>query len=387
MARADEFIFGYSRGKVDNKDVCKLTNTLLRLGICSDVTKDGDFTLRQKDRARFLSSAKSRLRFSLSEPLGIHGFILKNKHRYGLFAALITLVIIFAFTGSLVWDVRISGNVALSASEVENTLSQTGLCVGSRWHSIDKNELEASLLATHPEIAWISVNRRGTVAYVELIESENVLHKEETAPLYSNIVAECDGVIEEIAVKSGEAMVKVGDVVRKGDVLISGVIANELGVRFCRAQGTVRAHAVTDVKTEIGREISLKTEIGRRVAQVRILIFNFSVNIFKNYRNCGNNCDIIEETKKFALFGGAELPVSLKKTYVTEYKQEIRRLSDGEMASLASQQLDDLIRMRFCDADIIKLRTSGEFDDGVYRLTTRVVYSTDIGIESAIEIN
>ena len=39
--------------------------------------------------------------------------------------------------------------------------------------------------------------------------------------LFSNIVADRDGIIEEITVKKGYATVKPGDVVKKGDILIS----------------------------------------------------------------------------------------------------------------------------------------------------------------------
>ena len=87
------------------------------------------------------------------------------------------------------------------------------------------------------------------------------------------------------------------------------------------------------------------------------------------------------------LFGGAELPISLKKTYVIEYSECTRTLSESETVSQARQELDSLIRSEFKDADVIKMRTYGEFADGVYRITTRVVYSADIGKESTIEIN
>ena len=387
MARLDEYIFGYSRGKVDSSDVCKLTNVFLRLGICTHIGACGDFTIRAKDVRRFSSYAKSKVRFALSEPLGVRGFIVRNRRKYGFFAALITVAVLFILTRGLVWDVRVSGNATVSDTAVLKTLGDYGLAVGSRWSAVDKNVLEATLLSTHPEIAWISVNRRGTVAYVELIESENIGKEEVSAPTYSNIVAQRDGVIEEIAVKSGEAMVKVGDVVRAGDVLISGVTDNEIGVRFCRAVGSVRAQSVTDVEVEISRSVSEKTEIKRRIAQVRVLLFNFSINIFKNYGNCENSCDIIEVTKEFALFGRYKLPFSLNTTYLSEYSESVCTLTDDEMVLTAKAELYELIQSQFRSADVIKLRTDGGFDGDVYRITTRVVYSSEVGKESAIEIN
>lgn len=57
----------------------------------------------------------------------------------------------------------------------------------------------------------------------------------------SNIVASADGVVDRVIVVSGRALVKTGDVVRKGDVLIIGEYQNgEETFAPCRAVGEVR---------------------------------------------------------------------------------------------------------------------------------------------------
>ena len=387
MARLDEFIFGYRIGKVSPDSLPKLINTALRLGICSDVTSDGEFTVKEKDKARFTSATRAKMRFELGEPLGFFGFLVRNKKRYGVLLAMLLSTALLLLSRSLVWDVRISGNESLSELAVEDALSEAGFGIGTLWRKADKNEIETAVLSNNPEIAWISLNRRGTVAYVELIESENVGIREEIAPLYSNIVADRDGVIEEITVKSGEAMVKVGDVVRAGDILISGVIENDSGVRFCRAVGSVRASGVTEISAEATRSTAEKTAISRRIAEVHLLLFNFSINIFKNYGNCENGCDIIEEIRDFALFGRCKLPISLEKTYAVEYTELSRVRSDSEMTAEAKKILDASISAVLKEADVVRLSTSGGFSGDSYRLTTRVVYVSEIGKESAIEIN
>ena len=387
MARLDEYVFGYEKGNAEPCDAIRVANAMLHLGMCSEISPSGKFTLRHRDRSRFLAYARARVRFALSDTLGLYGFLLGLRHRYGLISAFLIASLILILTRTLVWDVRISGNFSLPESAVEETLSESGLAVGTPWRRVDVGTIEATLLSTHPEIAWISVNRRGTVAYIELIESENVGYSEDIAPLYSNIVADRDGVIEEITVKSGEAVVKVGDVVRAGDVLISGIIQNEGGVRFCRAQGEVRAHSVTDITAEVYRNVTERIETGRHLHQARVIIFNFSINIFKNYGNCENTCDIIEETKDFSLFGRYKLPILLKRTYSYEYTEHQLSLADDEMIAIAKSTLDDKMRQELQHADVIKLRSEGGFSGDVYRITTRVVYSSEIGRESEIEIS
>lgn len=387
MANLDERIFGYHSCKVDPKDNGKLLNSLLKLGICADVRADGKFSLRKRDAERFISHAGNRLHFEISRPLGLYGFILRARHRYGVFLALFIAVVIYVFSFGRVWDVRVSGNVKLSDFAVEEALSESGLSVGSRWKKVDKNVVENELLKSNPGIAWISVNRRGAVAYVEVIESENLGRQEDAGYPFSNIVADRDGVIEEITVESGSAVVKAGDVVRKGDILISGVIENENGVTFCRAQGSVRAKNVATVTAEAMGETTAKTPKSKRLTEYRIVIFDFSINIFKNYRNCGNSCDIIKENRKIALFSKYRLPIRIEKVHAVTYEETSYTRSPEEMASYAKRELDGKIYSMFKDADVLKLRTEGELRDGVYLMTARVVYSTDIGRERAIEIH
>ena len=387
MARLDEFIFGYYKGSVSADDSCKLANLMLKQGICSSIDPTGKFSLSQKDLSRFLSGSRGKIRYDIGSPRGIYGFIRQNRQRYGLFISLILTLILAVISSGLVWDVRISGNERLPDYVIENALSNVGFGVGTSWRSIDKNVIESELLIEREDIAWISVNRRGTVAYVEVIESENVGNREDAGPLYSNIVADRDGVVEEITVQSGVANVKIGDVVKKGDVLISGVVENESGTTFCRAQGYVRAESVCDVVAFAERETVEKSVIGKSTLYIKLVLFNFSINIFKNYGNYENTCDIIEEIRGFALFDKYELPIRIEKAYAYEYTNQAYIRSDDEIIATAKQELDSKIYTVFKDADVLKLRTVGEFYDLGYRLTSRVVYSAEIGKESAIEIN
>ena len=387
MARLDERILGYHKGEVAPEDNCKLVNSMLRLDVCAKVKPSGEFSISSRDKAKLIAYLKSKIRFKLGKTLGLYGFLLDIRHRYGVLIGLVITALFFAFSSRLVWDIRISGNERLSDYEIESALLDLDLHVGSRFLKIDKNAIETEMLSKNKDIAWISVNRRGTVVYVEIIESENIGLTEEEGYPFSNIVADRDGVIEEITVDSGIAAVKVGDVVKKGDILISGVIENERGVTFCRASGSVRASGVIDVSAESLAEITEKTPKRHRLKELRLILFNFSINIFKNYGNSGEGCDIIRENRKIALFDKFRLPIKIEKAYAVEYAQTTRTRSHDEMTDVAKRELDGKIYSMFKDADILKLRTTGEFLDGVYRVTSRVVYSSDIGKESAIEIN
>ncbi len=386
MVRLDAFIFGYRRVKVAREDIDKLANILLKLGINADISYDGEVILRERDVGAFLPLAKRKLHFTIGELSGIPGYLCRYSRRYGIIAALLIVLVLNVILSELVWDIRIDGNERISDTEVTELLRESGFEIGDVWRAEDKNRIEAHLLSKCPDIAWLSINRRGTVAYVQISESENVGRDDgEEEFTYCNVIADRDAVIEEITVKRGIAAVKAGDVVKKGDLLISGVIENERGVTLCHAEGSVRGVSLERLTAQTPREDVIRVYDERKLCEIRLNIFKFSINIFKNYRNHKSDCDIIENEKEYTLFGKASLPFSVTRFYARHYSDVPVTRTDTEMAQLAADRLGEITESFLRNADVIKLKTYGRFDADTYVMTSEVVYCTEIGEESVIE--
>ena len=101
-------------------------------------------------------------------------------------------------------------------------MEESGLFVGGWIPALDTDRVEQTLLTDAKGIAWVSVNLKGTVAYVQL---RPLLSPKETdaSGQPANLVAAEDGVIESVRLMSGDVKVKPGDIVRKGQLLIGGV--------------------------------------------------------------------------------------------------------------------------------------------------------------------
>ena len=387
MVKIDEYLFGYRRLKVCEEDLPKVVNILLKLSISSEVSADGEFVLRERDFKRFAAYGAGRIRYTCSDTLGLFGFLKRLRRRTGVISALSLFFAVYFLLSSFVWDVRIEGNAEIKEATIIADLDNEGFGVGDIWRRIDKNAIETDFLSKNPEISWISINRRGTVAYVRIVESENVGLKEENAPQYSNIVADRDAVIKEIIAEKGVAVVKPGDVVRKGDVLISGVAETESGTLFCRAEGSVIGQCVDTVSAEARKRVQKKVYVKKSVAEVRLKFLNFFINIFKNYGICQNDYDIIENERVYALFGKYRLPIFTVKSYRMEYINETVEYTESEMIAVAGDMLDSMIDERFAKCEILKMRSSGKWSPESYVLFTEVVYYTDIAVECAIEVD
>ena len=280
MAGIEHYLFGYRRVSAEGDMRPRLVNALLTLGISAIGEKNGDFIIRESDYKALCVYSGGRVRFSASEPMGLPAWLMGlRSHLAVLITAIIVTVGVVLLSG-LVWDVRLDSESGFSESEVREMLEDTGFGVGTVWAAADLEEIENRLLSKYPELAFVHINRRGTVAYVLALEKEGYRLPIDTLYSASNIIATQDGVIDEITVSEGKALVKVGDTVRKGDILISGVIDTENNSYLVRAEGTVRARVTGSIESRVSSsEDKEVTEIGE-MCELVVELFGFPLNIF-----------------------------------------------------------------------------------------------------------
>ena len=90
-------------------------------------------------------------------------------------------------------------------------------------------------------------------------------------------------------------MVKIGDAVTKGDLLILGMNSTQDESVPCKAEGEIIGRVNKRISVTVSRKNTEKIEKNRTLVALKIKIFNFSINIFKKYGNLPEGCDIIEE--------------------------------------------------------------------------------------------
>jgi similar to stage IV sporulation protein len=137
-----------------------------------------------------------------------------------LFCAIIFLLI---YSHNFIWAVEYVGNLQISDDELNDFLVSENIYYGIKKDNIDCNKEEKNIRDTFPNIIWTSVYFEGTKLFVSLKENDK---SEPKTPqrVGSDIVSEDDGTITSMLIRNGVAMVKVGDNVEKGQMLISGSV-------------------------------------------------------------------------------------------------------------------------------------------------------------------
>ena len=383
MIRIDYLLFGYRVFTVDYNDVAKAADILLKNGIsvrfCANT-----FSVPERKVKQIEILLSERVNYSRTEILGFSGFIRRNRKRYGAFTAILLTALLIIFSSDRVWDVRIEGCESELAEKIENELSSCGFSVGARWSDIDTSQIEVDMLSRSDSVSWLNINRRGTVAYVSVIEK--VPHEEPPKKEgFSNVIAACDAVIEEITVIRGIAKVKPGDSVKKGDLLISGVLPSEIGGGYCYAEGIVIGRISDSVEVTVHALREVKEASKAEISSLSVKIFGFSLKIFKNNKKISDECDIIDKKDTLSLFN-KHLPISVCKKYTVPYKMKSIILTAEQMAEEATLKMSDALNKRLADATLVRIKTDGEFIASAYNMKSSFVCLEEIGVDLPFKV-
>lgn len=165
-------------------------------------------------------------RVSIIEKSGYPFFIRKFKYRKMFAMGLVISLTLVVFFTSFIWSIEITGNEKIRDEEIINALLSMNIKEGVRKSKADRLDIRNELLLKIQELSYANVEIHGTRMKIE-VKERNLIQEEIKENVPCNIIASKKAVIERITVKNGQAVVSEKDVVKEGDVLISGIIKDE----------------------------------------------------------------------------------------------------------------------------------------------------------------
>ena len=315
---------------------------------------------------------------------GLFAFASGYKMRIGFFIGAVLCAALLAASSFFVWDINVTGQTGLSEKEILKTLEGYGLYIGAYIPNIDTMRLENELVIDTEELSYASINLRGTVA--EVVVRERKERDVENISLPSNLVANCDGQIESIEVRGGMPTVKKGQIVKKGQLLVSGVIDSQaVGYRLVRARGEIYARISRSFTAEVPLVREKKSRTGEKKTRVTIRFFAKKINLFSNNDISFEKYDTIEEEKRLCLFDRVELPVFIIKTTYFEYVTETEKISEEQALSIAEKELAGQTEKTLSEAQILAREERTEINDGILTLYANIDCIADITSEIFIK--
>lgn len=260
---------------------------------------------------------KTKCKIKIKSKKGLP-FIFNKYKKRKIFVIGLAMVLITIFTLSkFIWNIEVIGNEKINDDEIIQIANENNLKIGKFKNKVDTKKIINKLRLERDDIAWIGIEIKGTNAIIKIVESipkPNIIDDEE----FCNIVATKDAIIKKISAQNGTPVVKEGEIVKKGTVLIAGWLEGKYtGTRYVHATGSVQGKVWYTQKERIYFKQQKKEQTGNVENKYSLNINNFKINFNKGVSKF-KNYDTIETNKKVKLFSNFYLPIELIKITNTE---------------------------------------------------------------------
>lgn len=202
------------------------------------------------------------------------------KRRVGFILGGLFFVIALYIITSFIWFVELDGNERIDPERILSAAARHGVRQGAPKWTFNRLWVEEQILRDIGDLSYIKIDIRGVRARIEVVEKIVVPEQEITGP--SDMVAARNGIVEKILVLDGQASVEEGQVVSKGDILISGYVTPILSPYSpppkepllpyqTRARGVVKARVWYEGYGECPMKSEYLVLSGHKAYQVRLL--------------------------------------------------------------------------------------------------------------------
>ncbi len=193
---------------------------------------------------------KAGVRLRVTRRRGLPFLLRRYRWRWGLVMGILCFITLLALLGNFVWTIEVQGNITVDRQVILDHLAEL-VRPGSYRPALDARDIERQMMLRVDKLSWIAVNLRGSAAHIQI--KERVLPPpiiDSNTP--ANVVAAADGQIMQMEVYSGQPLIKKGDTVLKGDIIVSGMVEEKDGdVQLVHARAKVMAQVIRQLKAEV----------------------------------------------------------------------------------------------------------------------------------------
>ena len=323
---------------------------------------------------------KSGCRLETVRCTGMKSTARRYRQRTGLWVGAALLAAGLLVMGRFVWRVEIRGTEQLDPAVITAALAEYGVHPGVLAGKIDARTVERRMQIRFAEIAWITVNVEGsrvTAILEEAVPPPAVV--EDGIP--TNLIAGETGFITRVEVQNGNAVVKPGDSVLAGDLLVSGIMDNKMGEsRLAHARG--RVYAQVRERLEIFVPYEQRDYLLAGVSRRRYLTV-FGVEIPLQGRGAPEGPYRLEQviTQPGGFF--SLLPVTLREECYLQLREVTKTVSPQEALRQAEKEL--ALREQGLAAEVIHREAVGSEGPAGFTLAAEYLLERQIAVEAKVQ--
>ena len=353
--------------KIDKKKINVLNITFIDNDSINIIIKKEEFDL--------LNEIKGIYEYKIIKEYGVSSLkeiFLKNIHLLILIIINIALII---FISNHIYEVEIVEDSKELKTFVTNLLEEKNIKKYKKKPS-NLNTLKQEILKeNNDKLEWIEIIESG-IKYIVKVE-ERIKGKIDSNNSFSDIVASKDGVIKKIVAESGKIVVLKDAFVKKGDILITGIISEN---NYVRSKGKVIANTWYKVKVEESLHEKSYSLTNNKKKGFKIKFFNKEFLFYKEYKSN-------EKTEKI-IFKNSIIPFYLSLDEVIETTKVDHILTIEEAKSKAILKAREKIASNLKEDEKIISENQLKVSEKDSKIIVEILFTIyeDISKEKGIEV-
>jgi similar to stage IV sporulation protein len=278
-------------------------------------------------------------RIHVNKRFGVPFHMNRLKKRQFFAIGLVSFFAILLLLSSLVWEVKVIGNVKLSKEDILIIAKQEGIYPLQWVYRMDHlDKLSQQLNRQLPGTAWVGVDRQGTTITIQVVESSIPDAKPLLSPRH--LVSRTDAVITSIYAEQGRPTVAINTRVKKGQIVISGLLGDTENSQAVVAKGEVKGLVWHEYNIEVPTVQKYRVYTGEVKDKSYLVLGNQGVQLWGYGKVPYAKYDIVIEQDPLT-WRSNKLPIGWMTEHVMEMEERSQLITIEEAKK---QGLDGAIR-------------------------------------------
>ncbi|MCQ2470430.1 MAG: sporulation protein YqfD [Clostridia bacterium] len=313
---------------------------------------------------------------------GLPFLVFKYRKRIGIPIGIVIFILCLSFLSTRIWLIDVEGNNRIPEEYIISAVEDAGLRIGCSVFTADP--VKAALVAGNNTegISDIKINIIGSRATIRIKEQEPSPEIVNTTGLY-NVVANKDAQLVLLEPYCGTPIAKVLNTVLKGEVLISGVVANkDESTHYSHASGYAVGRTETAIKSAVNSdEIFHKIESNKR--RYTLSFLSIEIPIGKGE----SNSTFLLRKEKFLSFSNKKMPLGILCDEYSSVTKNKASLSEKQMELIAIERYVNEAENYTENRQLISEKCSEKFGGNQKEIHGIFSCYENIGKEESFSIN
>lgn len=304
---------------------------------------------------------------------GLTFFMIKVRRRTALVGGVLVFIFVLYYLSGFIWKIDIQTESNLAPYEIRRQLESLGIVPGIRKSKVNVYQLQEKMIKNNEEIMYFKARLEGSRLYVNTVEKitpPKVTHENNPA----NLIAKKDGQIVRVYTSAGASVVKAGDTVKTGQVLVKGEQGKDGSTYLVHAKGDVIARTFYEEVKVVPVKGVKKERTGTSIENNYIEVFGKklylknSLNKFKNYDKIIENSGFVKK----------EIFYEVKETTFALDVQKITSSTADELYGNIARTLDKSVK-------IVDKKVQSEVEGDNCRIRVLVVAEENIAVTETLQ--